>query len=363
MNNIPFYTDSPIHPGIHLKDTLKEIGINQTNLSKRIGLSRKVINEIITGKAPITANTAILLERITNVPAHFWNNLQKNYELNIAVLQQKLNIQQDCDLLKKFPVRKMINYGWIPEARKKEEKVYNLYKFFSIAKLDNFENALAIQFRRSIKGSYSKESIFAWLRKGEIDVQKIRTDDFNKSMLIKSMSYLRSLTNSAPNIFQPEITKTCASAGIAVAFIPELPKTFINGATFWINNTKAALLLSLRFKTNDHLWFSFFHEIAHLLIHKNMNSFIDNDDNSLSPEELRREKEADEFAANTLIPKDHWDHFRKIALFSKTKVLDFSQKINIAPGIVVGRLQKEGLIPYSHLNGLKERYDWVVNKK
>ncbi len=359
MNNIPFYTDSPIHPGIHLKDTLEEIGINQTDLSKRIGMSRKVINEIITGKAPITANTAILLERITNVPAHFWNNLQRNYDLNIAVIEQKLNIQQDFELLKTFPVRKMINYGWIPEAKTREEKVYHLYKFFSIAKLSNFENSLAIHFRRSIRESYSKESIFAWLRQGEIEVQKIKTEDFNKSKLTDAIPYFRSLTNKTPEIFQPEIITTCAGAGVAVAFIPELPNTFINGATFWINNTKAALLLSLRFKTNDHLWFSFFHEIAHLLIHKNKNSFIDIDDNMLSPEEIGKEKEADEFAANILIPKELWDNFRKNKLFSKAKVLDFSMKIDIAPGIVVGRLQKEKLIPYSHLNGLKEKYDWI----
>ncbi|MBN1351982.1 HigA family addiction module antidote protein [candidate division KSB1 bacterium] len=87
MNNLPSFADSPIHPGIYLKESLEEIGINQTDLAKRIGISRKVINEIIAGKAPITANTAILLESVTKVPAHFWNNLQKNYELNLAILQ------------------------------------------------------------------------------------------------------------------------------------------------------------------------------------------------------------------------------------------------------------------------------------
>jgi HTH-type transcriptional regulator/antitoxin HigA len=341
---------------------LEELGINQTALSNRIGLSRKVINEIITGKAPITATTAIFLERVLNVPAHFWNNLQKNYDLNLAVLQQQEGIQQDIKALKRFPVKQMIDYGWIPEAKTKEEKVYHLYKFFSIARLNNFENALAIRFRRSIKKNVSKESIFAWLRKGELEVQRIETNEFDKKRLLDSLPYFRTLSKSTPEVFQSEIKKKCADAGVAVAFIPDLPKTYINGATFWLTNSRAALLLSLRFKTNDHLWFSFFHEIAHLLIHKNTGTFIDLDENSLEPEEQKREKEADEFAANILIPSKEWEKFKVGKHFSKARVLQFSHEIGLAPGIVVGRLQNEGLILYSHLNGLKERYDWVVKR-
>ncbi|MBN1351980.1 hypothetical protein JXJ21_21440 [candidate division KSB1 bacterium] len=99
-----------------------------------------------------------------------------------------------------------------------------------------------------------------------------------------------------------------------------------------------------------------------MLIHKNKNAFIDLDDNALTPDESSKEKEADDFAANTLIPKDFWDNFRTNKVFSKISVVDFAKQINIAPGIVVGRLQKKGLIPYSHLNGLEECYDWMAAK-
>ncbi|MBN1351981.1 hypothetical protein JXJ21_21445 [candidate division KSB1 bacterium] len=102
----------------------------------------------------------------------------------------------------------------------------------------NFENSLAIHFRRSIKGRYSRESIFARLRKGERDARQIITDDFDHLKLKNTLGYLRNLTNESPDIFQPEIVKTCANAGVAVAFIPELPNTFINGAAFGLNNRK-----------------------------------------------------------------------------------------------------------------------------
>jgi HTH-type transcriptional regulator / antitoxin HigA len=361
MNNTPSYTDSPVHPGTHLKETIDELGITQTILANRIGLSRKVINEIIAGKAPITANTAILLERVLDVPAHYWNNLQKNYELIYALNQQTLMVHREYNKLKMFPVSKMTKHGWLPEAKSKEEKVQNLYSFFGIAKLNNYEKSLAIQFRRSINENYSKESIFAWLRKGELDIQNIATDVFDRAKIVASIRHLRTLTKTQPNIFQSAITEICAKAGIAVAFIPELPKTFINGATFWVNNDKAAILLSLRFKTNDHLWFSFFHELGHIILHRSKKSFVDLDDNVLSSDEEKRETTANEFAANALIHPNQWSAFRSKEPFSKFKVKTFADQINIAPGIVVGRLQKEKLIPYSHLNDLKERFEWVIS--
>lgn len=361
MNNIPHYTDNPVHPGVQLKETLDEFGISQTVLSNKIGLSRKVVNEIITGKAPITANTAILLERVLGVPAHIWNNLQKNYELNCAMIYQNSKMEQEYELLKRFPVAKMIKLGWIPEVKSREEKVQSLYSFFGIAKLENYEKSLAIQFRRSIKDNFSKEATFTWLRKGEIEIKKLDTKEFNKKEIKRLLPYLKNLTKTSPDIFQPQLIELCAKAGIAVAFMPELPKTYINGVTFWLNSKKAAILLSLRFKSDDHLWFSFFHELGHIFLHKADKTFIDVEDNSLSEEERNKELEANKFAANTLIPPALWESFRKNKPFSKKKVQDFADRLDIAPGIVVGRLQKEKLIPYSHLNNLKVRFEWVLN--
>ena len=363
MNSLPTYTDSPIHPGIHLKETIAELGISQTELAGRIGLSRKVINEIIAGKAPISANTSILLERVLKVPAHFWNNLQNNYDLNIAYLNQQEIIRKDCDLLNYFPVKHMIKYGWIPECKTREEKVKNLYSFFGIARLNNFENAISIHFRRSIKENVSKESIFTWLRRGETKVSNMVTVNYNKKKLKKQLPYLRSLTKTSPDIFQKEIIKTCAKTGVAITFIPELPNTYINGATFWLNSKKAALLLSLRYKTNDHLWFSFFHELGHILLHENKESFVDLEKSLLAPEEQTKEEQANRFAEDILIPPDAWDTFRRKSPFSKEKILSFANEVDIAPGIVVGRLQREHLLPYTHLNSLKLKYQWILPDK
>lgn len=362
MSNNDFYTDSPIHPGEHLKDTLASFGLSQTELSNRIGKSRKVINEIISGKAPIAPSTAILLERVLNVPAHVWNNLQRNFDLNIAYLSEQVKIKKESKLLSYFPIRQMIKFGWIPECMSNEEKVKNLLSFFCVSSLMNIENSLSVQFRRSIRDNISKEALYAWIRQGEYEVRKIETSTYDKIGLQKCLSELRNLTNVSPELFQPEVKRICAGVGVAVVFVPELPKTYINGATFWFDGfKKSALLLSLRFKTNDNLWFSFFHELGHIILHRKKENFLDISGLKLTGEDRIKEKEADTFAANILIPDAKWNDFKYSVPYTRQKILQFSQDIAIAPGIVVGRLQKEELLPYSHLNGLKEKYQWVLD--
>lgn len=362
MNRPIPYTDAPIHPGEHLKDTLEALQLSQTQLAIRIGLSRKVVNAILNGKAPLTPATAILLERVLGMPAHIWNNLQQNYDLNRAYLAEQKRIEEESPLLSHFPLYKMRKYKWIVGEGSKEEKVKNLYDFFGVASLKNIEQTLAVQFRRSLRENTSKEAIYAWLRQGEIESRAIETAPFNQVKLKASVPALRQLTQTQPSVFQERVVHLCAEAGVAVAFIPDLPKTHINGATFWLDNhKKAVILLSLRFKTNDHLWFSFFHELGHILLHTKKESFLDLDEGELDGEAMKKEKEADQFAADLLIPPEKWSSFREIDLFSKTRVLQFAQEISIAPGIIVGRLQRERLLPFTHLNGLKERYEWIVD--
>ena len=72
------------------------------------------------------------------------------------------------------------------------------------------------------------------------------------------------------------------------------------------------------------------------------------------------EKAADKWSGNTLISSDDFKAFRKERDYSERKVLQFAKTQGIAPGIVVGRMQLEGMIKYSMLNNLKEKYEIAV---
>ncbi len=84
-----FVPDYAIAPGETLLDTIEALGMSQAELAERTGRSKKTINEIIKGKAPITPETALQLERVLSVPAQFWNDLGNNCRETVARIAQK----------------------------------------------------------------------------------------------------------------------------------------------------------------------------------------------------------------------------------------------------------------------------------
>ncbi|MCY3891912.1 MAG: HigA family addiction module antitoxin [Acidimicrobiaceae bacterium] len=76
--------DAVYAPGETLVEWLDEHGMTQAELASRMGLSIEHINQIAKGRAPVTTETALGLERITRVPAAFWNNLELNYRAHLT---------------------------------------------------------------------------------------------------------------------------------------------------------------------------------------------------------------------------------------------------------------------------------------
>lgn len=111
------------------------------------------------------------------------------------------------------------------------------------------------------------------------------------------------------------------------------------------------LLLSLRYRSDDHLWFTVFHELGHLVLHSG-GAFVDEDSNAGDEHEI----EADLFASEAIIPPARDSEL--LALPPRHRdVTRFAVSIGIAPGLVVGQLQHRGLLPRDRLNFLKRKFD------
>ncbi len=120
--------------------------------------------------------------------------------------------------------------------------------------------------------------------------------------------------------------------GVAVAFVREMKKVPWNGATKWVSPSKAMILLSLRGRSEDKFWFSFFPEAGHVL-HDGKKDLLINDGSSDDPRELHADKYASEF----LIPGKYDKAIKKFR--SKAEIVDFANALNVAPGIMAGRYQ------------------------
>ena len=244
----------------------------------------------------------------------------------------------------------MAKLGWVEPTKAIEEKVENLLSYFRVVSPDAWRRVWArpqAAFRRSQKYGKKTEVISAWLRRGEIEAERTQTSKFSEAAFTDALEEVRKLAiETEPDRFRPQMEGLCAEAGVVFMLVPEPPSMGVSGVTRWIGD-RPVIQQCLRFRTNDHYWFTFFHEAKHVLQKKKTRIFIEAD--GLEEEDEKREEEANEFAADTLIPPDAYREYCQGSIrITRPSIRRFAESVGVHPGIVAGRLMREKLIEYSH---------------
>lgn len=347
-------------PGETLAEILEERQMSQTQFAASTGRTPKFVNEIIKGKASITPIVAIEFQRVLGIPSSFWNNRQRHYESYLANKREMEALAKKLNWARNFPYNDMSKWEWVPATRNRLDRLTSILDFFGVASPSAWNDVWRdinsnVAYRKPRRLTADDYALATWLRKGELIAQNISCNDYSRDGFTSVLVAVKSLTMKSPENFVPELTDMCSSCGVAVAFVPELPKT-ASGATRWLSKNKALIQLSLRYKRDDHLWFTFFHEAAHILFHRKKLIFIETG----AYDEIM-EHEADKFAADSLISQEQFRFFvetNRATNFSKASIKKFATQIGIAPGIVVGRLQHEKLLRQSYCNELKRKLVW-----
>jgi HTH-type transcriptional regulator/antitoxin HigA len=360
-------TDYAIPPGETLSEFLEERGMSQSDLARRTNRPLKTINEIVKGKAAITPETAIQFERVLGMPDTFWNNLERNYREDRARLDERRELGEQVGWLKQFPIKELIGFGApIKEAKDKVDQLTELLRFFAVSSPIAWDRQLAVSgamFRRSAIFAASPPAVAAWLRWGELEADRIECQPFDAEKFRSALKKVKPLTREDPEVFVPAVQRICAEAGVAVVFIPDLPKTRASGVARWLTPTKAMIQLSLYGKSDDKLWFSFFHEAGHLLLHGRKEGYLDSIERTTGGLPDVEEDEANRFARDFLISPSDYQRIASTHNTSTTIIARFAAEIGIAPGIVVGRLQHDGLVPPNYCNKLKRPLQWASERE
>lgn len=355
MTNYAYVPDYVVHPGEYLEEILESRGLKKQDFAIRVGLSVKHVSEIINKKKNINATLAVQFEKTLGVSANIWNNLNADYELFMARSESQKQLEGQVGWIRRFPISNLKKLGFLPSSNKPRELLVPLLQFFGAATPEQwekaFEPALA-HYRKSATFKGDDYHLSAWLRAGELLAQSIQTRPYSKDLFLNNLEKARNLTKLNFHDFKNALRHLCSEAGVALVFVPEFGKTHISGATYWLTSEKAILIMSLRHKWNDHFWFTFFHEAAHILKHPKKETFID------SPEayESELEEDANRFSRSLLIPDSLYESFLAHKDFYPDSIMKFARKIDVHPGIVVGRLQHDKYIKHNWHNNLRERY-------
>lgn len=342
-------------PGATLQEVLEDREMTQSDLAIRTGLSTKHINQIANGSASISAETALLLERATGVPAAMWAALESAYQVDRSRHTEAERLAADLDWLQQIPVKELVKRGRIAERKDPVELLRQVCNFFGVANRASWEALWErpTAYRRSRAFVSDPASVAAWLRIGEIDAAAIECQPFDRAALATRLDNLRRLTRDPnPEAWVDPLRIMCRDVGIAVILEPEIAGARVLGAARWVTPTKAVIQLSLRHKWSDIFWFTFFHEIGHLLLHSKKDVFI-NDQGPHSG----AEQEADAFSSQLLIPRQY--ESRLGSLTTDEDVVEFATELGIGADIVVGRLQFEKRWAYNRGTGLKHRFTFT----
>jgi len=347
-------------PGFTIADLLGERGIKQVELAARMGVTPKFVNELIAGKASISPTTAIALERTLDLPADFWLTRDARYQEFRARGDAQSELEGQVMWLDELPMAYLRKMGLVRQQRANAAAVAECLGFFAVASVDAWREQYvrrtlgSAAYRASTKLKARQGAVAAWLRAGELEAAKVECGAFERDRFLEALALAKSLCREAePKVFVPKIEQIFAAAGVVVKLIPAPTGCPVSGAVRWLTPEKALIQLSLRYKSNDALWFTFFHECGHLVLHGKKMLFLE--ESGLDGEE---EEQANRFAADFLIPRDRWLAIKEM-LPSESNIRKVAETLGIAPGIVVGRLQKEEVIPWqSNLNRLKVRYAW-----
>ena len=348
------------HPGYYISEIIEDMEMTQDEFARRLGTTAKTLSNIVNGKVNISDDIANKLSMMLNTSVDLWLNLQKEYDKKVLEMKNEEEFDRQKSVLQDIDYSYFVKNNLLENTNSLNEKIKRLCAFLSVSNLNVlYELDLSANFRSSTKSQKDKNILNnnIWL---EIAVKIAREKNVKRYDELKLKSYLpeiRGMTVKTPDEFVPRLEEIFSECGVAFVLLPKMKNAAINGAVKWLSPSKAVIAMNDRRNYADTFWFSLFHEIKHVIQHK-VTYVMVTGANTINDINTTLEKEADEFARNYLITKADYSNFIKKKDFSEKAIIDFSREIEIDPGIIVGRLQKDGLLNYrSMLNKLKTKYE------
>ena len=342
-------------PGQLINSLLDDRGWNQRLLSGVLELGESTTNKLISGKQAISAEIALVLEEVFNVPAETFLTLQKDYDLARARLVARPDPRRAAraELFKGLPVSEMMKRGWLSQTDIRDipavEKA--LSDFFQVKSVNDIEFLPHAAKKTAVHAETTPVQL-AWLYRVKSMALEMIVPPFSELSARRVVMSLKSLTISRETL--RKVPRLLAEAGIRFVIVEALPNAKIDGVCFWLDESSPVIALSMRHDRIDNFWFVLRHELEHVIRGhgKDCISIDDLDGPRAGSGEnvSEQERQANEAAANFCVPAKALEAFiaRKEPFFKDVDIRSLAAALKIHPGLVAGQLQ--------HKTGHYERF-------
>lgn len=341
------------HPGSYVEEIIEDLNISQKDFAQRLGTTEKSLSKLVNGEDKLSDELALKLSKLTGISLNTWLNLQKQFDAKILEIQDKKTEEEEEAICRQIDFSYFKKHGRADDRRYTiKEKIEFLRSLLNISSLSYLTQLNpGISFRNT--SQFTEKSIInsnVLMELASNEARNYSNTKLDKRKLRAFLPQIREMTLSDTGDFYENLQKELLVCGVILVALPSLANAQINGATTRFKNGSVMLMISDRNKSADIFWFSLLHELGHILYSHFYSDFLSKE------KYLEKENIADDFARNFLIdPKDYQSFIDKRDL-SKEAIIKFSNIAGVHPSIILGRLQRDKLLPYNVYKELKINY-------
>jgi len=343
-------------PGDSVLSAMRRRGVSPETLSGYLTGGTPQLRDLMSGFGTIDDETAAALSALLGGSITFWKTRQARYQEALAQAVDRLSDEDADAWLDRIPAPG--SKGRVT-AKTRSVELERRLAYFGVSTLKSWDarygpNQREAKFRRSLAFTQHDGATSMWLREGELNANLRQTAAWSSDALRARLQKIRALSKiSKPNRFMPPLAKLLADSGVALIVVRAPKGCRASGASRMIAPDKAMILMSFRHRADDHFWFTLFHEIGHLLLHE-ASSFVDGEG---TEGDDPCEKEANDFAAAMIVPQN-----REAELMSLSpddgSIRRFAVSLGVAPGLILGQLQRRGIVAHGTLRKLRRNWTW-----
>ncbi len=345
-----------IHPGETLKEILEDRNMSQKELAIRTDVTESHVSSVVNCQKAISVSYAKKLDYALGIDASFWINLQANYDKELADFEEVNGISdRELGILKRL--NSIVKY--LKTIKMLEPEAHGPILVIYLRKLLNISSLIRIPeisqtgaYRLATATNVDSYVLFTWLRMCDLIAQDQKTErELDVDRLKDKISLIKKLMFEDVADVQPRLKTYLAECGIRFSIVKNFRGAPVQGVIKKNDDGTLNLLMTTRRKFADIFWFTFFHEIGHIINGDIEDKLVDYD---FAKGEV--EDRADKFAANTLIDPADYERFVAKKDFTLPSIQRFSAQQNIPAYILIGRLQRDGCVKYYHYSGEKVKY-------
>ncbi|NTF64918.1 ImmA/IrrE family metallo-endopeptidase [Rhizobium rhizogenes] len=346
-------------PGATIVRLMEAREIPFDEMASGLSVSEDQLQALIDGRARIDGPLASALSENLGSTPRFWLARDKTYVEELSRLAPNSgNVSQ---WIKSLPISSMRKFGWIGENRTEDAIKTSVLSFFGCGDLLSWNAKYssgvgAVAFRTSFAFEANEMATLVWLRAGERQAHDLDLPSYNRQEFIELLPRLRKLSAfKHPKTFLPRLIEACRIVGVALTTARAPEGCRASGASWFLSSRHPIIHLSFRHLSEDHFWFTFFHEAAHVVLHGEEHIDVEGSDPSLQTSSTK-EDEADEFAQSLLISVEALAELKRNP--APRKIVAAARNLGITAGIIVGQLEKADALLPGRLSRMKHRYRW-----